>query len=359
MAAAAGRAAGRLVGPLTAALGLMWGNETRSDAEIIRNVKVPDELQPPDFLDESDRALLLSYIEYGEKQLGQIPSWLASNNYKKKLKMSAVQKQEQAVKITELQKIVGKYTLEQQIQLKEFMKQFSFSESFTGRIFDDVSRAMTRFASAMSGAPAPRAANAVNAPAPSAANAAPPATNAPAPSAPAASAPSAPANAVNAPAPSAANAAPPATNAPAPSAPAASAPSAPANASTQLVEPTIVVESPRFPVAENPINIQLGPESMQSILACLATGTMPLLRISLEGTPTGIRLSGVGTNPKTALLVLIPLALYNGGYRTIKNGLESLGETIKNLGFVEGGKRKWLRKTRKINKYKRLTRRKQ
>ena len=324
MAAAAGRAAGRLVGPLTAALGLMWGNETRSDAEIIRNVKVPDELQPPDFLDESDRALLLSYIEYGEKQLGQIPSWLASNNYKKKLKMSAVQKQEQAVKITELQKIVGKYTLEQQIQLKEFMKQFSFSESFTGRIFDDVSRAMTRFASAMSGAPAPRAANAVNAPAPSAANAAPPATNAPAPSAPA-----------------------------------ASAPSAPANASTQLVEPTIVVESPRFPVAENPINIQLGPESMQSILACLATGTMPLLRISLEGTPTGIRLSGVGTNPKTALLVLIPLALYNGGYRTIKNGLEFLGETIKNLGFVEGGKRKWLRKTRKINKYKRLTRRKQ
>ena len=326
MAAAAGRAAGRLVGPLTAALGLMWGNETRSDAEIIRNVKVPDELQPPDFLDESDRALLLSYIEYGEKQLGQIPSWLASNNYKKKLKMSAVQKQEQAVKITELQKIVGKYTLEQQIQLKEFMKQFSFSESFTGRIFDDVSRAMTRFASAMSGAPAPRAANAVNAP--RAANAAPPATNAPAPSAPAASAPSAPAN-------------------------------APANASTQLVEPTIVVESPQFPVAENPINIQLGPESMQSILACLATGTMPLLRISLEGTPTGIRLSGVGTNPKTALLVLIPLALYNGGYRTIKNGLESLGETIKKLGFVEGGKRKWLRKTRKINKYKRLTRRKQ
>ena len=328
MAAAAGRAAGRLVGPLTAALGLMWGNETRSDAEIIRNVKVPDELQPPDFLDESDRALLLSYIEYGEKQLKKIPSWVASNNYKKKLKRNAVQKQEQAVKITELQKIVGKYTLEQQIQLKEFMKQFSFSESFTGRIFDDVSRAMTRFASAMSGAPAPSAANAVNAPAPSAANAAPPATNAPAPSAPAASAPSAPAN-------------------------------APANASTQLVEPTIVVESPQFPVAENPINIQLGPESMQSILACLATGTMPLLRISLEGTPTGIRLSGVGTNPKTALLVLIPLALYNGGYRTIKNGLESLGETIKNLGFVEGGKRKWLRKTRKINKYKRLTRRKQ
>jgi hypothetical protein len=131
----AAQAAKRAIGPLAAIIGLAWGKEGRANTVILKNVPKKVGVEPPDFLSDPDKAIILSFIDYGyNTKRGFGGEFLVSTA------MSKLEKQlSNPEKIAEMRAFSEQFSKSQQEELKNFILELGLSEAYTDKVFNDLS----------------------------------------------------------------------------------------------------------------------------------------------------------------------------------------------------------------------------
>jgi hypothetical protein len=131
----AAQAAKRAIGPLAAIIGLAWGKEGRTNGVILENVPKKVGVEPPDFLSDPDKALILSFIDYGyNTKRGFGGEFLVSTA------MSKLEKQlSNPEKIAEMRRFNEQFSEAQQEELKNFILELGLSKGYIDKVFNDLS----------------------------------------------------------------------------------------------------------------------------------------------------------------------------------------------------------------------------
>jgi hypothetical protein len=131
----AAQAVKRAIGPLAAIIGLAWGREARTNSVILENVPKKVGVEPPEFLSDPDKALILSFIDYGyNKKRGIGGEFLVSTA------MSKLERQlSNPEKIAEMRAFNEQFSKAQQLELKNFILELGLSEAYTDKVFNDLS----------------------------------------------------------------------------------------------------------------------------------------------------------------------------------------------------------------------------
>ena len=131
----AAQAAKRAIGPLAAIIGLAWGKEGRTNGVILENVPKKVGVEPPDFLSDPDKALILSFIDYGYNTKRRFGGEFLVSTAMSKLE----QQLSNPEKIDEIRRFSEKFSKDQQEELKNFILELGLSKAYTDKVFNDLS----------------------------------------------------------------------------------------------------------------------------------------------------------------------------------------------------------------------------